>query len=336
MLARCVFALDDGTCLTIWVSGFSRDGLVVMIDKTRYLDLDCVRLANSTVSFLVTQSVGPRIISLSLHGQENLFAQLPDIKLECPGSGFLTLWGGHRLWHAPEVRRRTYLPDDQPVEILAIENGLQVIQPPEESTGIQKSLRIFLPDDSATVIVDHALTNRGLWPVTCAPWAITQLKPGGVAILPQPTALSDPDGLTPNRQIALWPYTEINNPHITWGDRFIFIKATMTGGALKLGFPNPSGWLAYHYGQTLFVKKAAFRPDSEYLDQGSSSQCYCNPHFLELETLGPRTTIAPDESVTHREVWEVYANITLPHSEDEAQTLSEEKALSQGSTYLEL
>jgi len=30
---------------------------------------------------------------------------------------------------------------------------------------------------------------------------------------------------------------------------------------------------------------------------------YCKPRFLELETLGPRTTLAPGESVGHHEMW---------------------------------
>ena len=85
------------------------------MNTTTYLNLDCVALKNDAVELLVTQSVGPRIIRLNLPGGDNLLAELPDLTLDCPGSGPMHLWGGHRLWHAPEVKRRTYLPDDQPV-----------------------------------------------------------------------------------------------------------------------------------------------------------------------------------------------------------------------------
>jgi len=41
------------------------------------------------------------------------------------------------------------------------------------------------------------------------------------------------------------------------------------------------------------------------------SECYCNPHFLELETMGPRTTLAPGESVSHRETWVVHPDVPI-------------------------
>lgn len=299
-----------------------------MFESTRFLDLDCVRLQNESISLLVTRSVGPRIIALQYRGGENLFAQLPEAQLDCPGHRSLILWGGHRLWHAPEVRRRTYLPDDDPVSIAPIEGGLVVTQPTEPATGIQKSIEVRLPDESATVMVNHILTNQGLWPVECAPWAITQLRPGGVAILPQPTSPADPDGLLPNRQIALWAYTDINNPNLTWGNRFIFVTAAMQAGALKIGFPNPHGWLAYYVDKTLFMKKAAYQPDAFYYDGGSSSQCYCNPEFLELETLGPRVVVQPGESVSHQETWQVFGDIQFVPVEEAADELAARLSLS--------
>ena len=260
----------------------------------------CVKLENDALALWVTKSVGPRIIGLALQGEANFFAQLPDVTLECPGAGTFSLRGGHRLWYAPEDPRRTYLPDDEPVAITAIEDGLQVTQPVEAQTGIQKELTIRLPGQDARVVIDHTLHNQGQESVELAPWAITQVKPGGVAILPQTTVLADEYGLLPNRHIALWPYTPINSPHITWGDRFVFVTATMESGALKVGFPNPAGWIAYAVEDTLFVKQAAHMAGADYYDRGSSSECYCNPRFLEMETLGPRTYLAPGASVTHR------------------------------------
>ena len=306
-----------------------------MLEIVSFLDLECVRLANQSLSLLVTRTVGPRIIALQLTGEKNLFAELPDVKLDCPGRGPLTLWGGHRLWHAPEEARRTYLPDDRPPAITQIENGLMVTQLVEEETGIQKSMAITLPEDRATVIVDHTLKNQGSWPVELAPWAITQVKPGGVAILPQRSVPSDPAGLLPNRQVALWPYTDMNSPHITWGNRFIFISATMSAGALKIGLPNPEGWLAYYSNRTLFVKEAPYDPQATYFDHGSSSECYCNDRFLELETLGPRTTVAPGEEATHREVWHVYGEVNFSPTEAEMLALVAELGLSSPSLHLE-
>jgi hypothetical protein len=237
--------------------------------------------------------------------------------------------GGHRLWYAPEVPRRTYLPDSDPVEITRDADGLFVQQQPEVGTGVQKSIRIRFPDDRAMVVLDHLITNTGSAPITAAPWAITQFKVGGVAILPQYTELLDPDGVLPNRSLALWPYTDITSPSIIWSNDFIFITANHQSqtDALKIGFPNPRGWLAYHLDYTLFVKYAAYEPEALYYDQNSSSECYCGPDFLELETLAPRSTILPGESVPHREVWRVIGNVDFSPTEARADELVEEFGL---------
>jgi hypothetical protein len=288
------------------------------MNTTKFLSFDCVSLENASLSLLVTRSVGPRVISLRYNGGDNLFAELPDFVATRPDGGIFHFYGGHRLWHAPENLSRTYIQDDSPVDIVQTGNGLTVTQPVEVQTGIEKSFLISLVDEKPQVIVRHTLTNRGLWPVECAPWAITQLKTGGVAILPQSQQQTE---VLPNRSLALWPYTEIDNPHVSWGNHYILIRAEMQERAFKIGFPNLHGWLAYWHAGTLFVKKAAFDPQMAYYDFNSSSECYCNHRFLELETLGPIGSLAPGESAIHTETWELYTNVDLPTDETAVHSL---------------
>ena len=280
-----------------------------------YAGYECVKIENEYLALWATTNVGPRIIGLEISGGKNIFASLPGITIDCPGSGEYQLRGGHRLWQAPEFPPRTYLPDDDPVTIRETLEGIQFTQPVEPQTGIEKSLRIHFQKSQPQVIIEHLLTNHGLKTIELAAWAITQLKPGGTAILPQPVSLLDDYGVLPNRQIAIWPYTEVNSPHIIWGDKFIFIDANMQKGALKIGFPNPVGWIAYLLEDVLFVKQAEYYPESEYYDFKSSSECYCNPSFLELETLGPKTKLKPGESLRHQEVWNVYGQVVASPTE---------------------
>ncbi len=278
------------------------------------MGLDCVELENGTLSLLVPQTVGPRIVSLRVADGDNLLVELPDFSLDCLGQGQLPLWGGHRLWHAPEWPERTYLPDDRPVDIVVGDNQLEVTQSADLS-GLEKSLTISLPDASAHVQITHTLTNRSLWPITCAAWAITQMRPGGWAILPQTTAFVDPGGYQANRPIALWPYTDINSEHVQWGNQFIFYQAAMSEGSWKVGFPNPVGWIGYWVDGTLFIKSAEYWPTASYYDNQSSSECYCNSRFLELETLSPRQTINPDEAIIHHETWRIFSDIDFQPDE---------------------
>src|SRR5512146_1289471 len=209
------------------------------METVRFSGQDCVALENEALRLLITKSVGPRILSLSLHGSQNLLAVLPDFITDCPGVGPFHFYGGHRLWDAPEVLTRTYLPDDLPVDITSIENGVAVTQPTEPRTG---------------------LTNHSLWEVACAPWAITQFRTGGVAILPQ---ITEDTGVLPNRPLALWPYTDLADPNVMWGRDLILAAANMRA-PFKLGFPNPRGWLAYWLDGILFVKHASYDAQARY------------------------------------------------------------------------
>ena len=284
---------------------------------------ECVSLQNGTLELLVTKSIGPRIISLRFLDGENLLAELPDFVTDCPGTGTFHFYGGHRLWHAPEEPARTYLPDDEPVDISPIDNGLKVTQQTEPKTGLQKSIEIQLTADSAHATLTHRITNHGLWNVTCAPWAITQLKTGGTAIFPQ---IKTDTGVLPNRSLTLWPYTDMTNLNVQWGSNFILVHANMTS-PFKIGFPNPRGWQAYWLNGTFFVKRTEYKANAEYCDWGSSTESYCNDKFIELETLAPITTIQPGATATHIETWDLYKDIGRPQNENEAQALVEKLGL---------
>jgi len=277
-----------------------------------FLGQDCIELGNRSLTLLLTRSVGPRIIALFTPEGENIFAEVPDFTLDCPGSGLFHLYGGHRLWIAPEEPGRTYLPDDDPVHIKEIDGGLEVIQPNNGLTGVQKTLRIRLEESQPIVVVEHELTNMSTSSITCAPWAITQVKPGGTAFLPQKTDLTNKNPSLPNRKLILWPYTDVNHPSISWGNEAVQVHANMQEGALKIGFPNTRGWMAYWHSGVLFVKEAEYDPGADYFDNGSSSECFCRSEFLELETLGPICRLEPDSAISHFEKWHLYSGISRP------------------------
>ena len=281
----------------------------------KYKNFNCIELKNSFLSLKVTQSVGPRIIFLEFNGRGNIFAELPDVKNELPDGRIYSFYGGHRLWHSPENIPRTYNPDDEEVTVNLVPNGVLLQQKTEELTGLQKSMQINLAEDKAEITVFHTLTNQNLWAVECSPWAITQIVPGGVALLPQSV---EKTGLLPNRSLAVWPYTDLKSEHLSLGNHIILLKAEFTEGAFKIGFPNPHGWLAYWLEGTLFVKKAVYNPQARYFDFNSSHQCYCSEKFIELETLGPISNILPGDSVTHIETWNLYSDVDYPADEETA------------------
>jgi hypothetical protein len=184
--------------------------------------VDTVTLENENLSLQVARMFGPRIVSVCFNGGANLLAELLDVVTERPDGKLYHFYGGHRLWLAPEDPIRSYGLDDMEMEILQTGNNLLVRKPVEPETGIGKSMQITLADGEAKLTITHSLVNLSLEPVSCAPWAITQLRTGGVAILPQVLTQTK---LLPNRALALWPYANISSSQVSWGNRFILVRS---------------------------------------------------------------------------------------------------------------
>ncbi len=282
---------------------------------TRVLDNGLVKLA-----FLVDS--GPRIVYFSLSGSdENLLAELPDIALNSL-HGSLNLWGGHRLWYGPETAVRTYIPDSEPIIIEETETGVHLIQQTEAASGIRKSIEVVIEEGKTAVTLHHHLRNDNLWAVQLAPWAITQIRIGGMAIMPQQVGKLDADGLLPNRQLTFWPYSRLNDERLQLGDEYILLSADETPEAFKIGCMNRQGWLAYLWQDQLFVKRFLPQSDELHVDFGCNCELYTNDRFIELETLAPYQTIEPNETVTHTERWELFGGMTVGDVETAVQTIT--------------
>ena len=285
--------------------------------KVRFQNHDCFLLENNFLQMIISSSVGPRILSLNLHGKQNILAELPDFTTALPDGSAYHFLGGHRLWVAPEQMPLTYDHDDKPVEVKLWVNGVLITKKVEELSKFQKSILIKLDPEKPQISITHYLLNTGKQPVECAPWAITQFKTGGVAILPQNGIDT---GFLPNRSLVIWPYTDVKDPCFKWGNNNILLEAKVDS-PIKIGFPNPRRWMAYWLDGCMFIKHAPFDPQANYYDLGSSGECYCNDQFLELETLGPITSLSPGETISHMETWELFDNVENPETEEEVVSL---------------
>lgn len=267
--------------------------------------IDCVEIRMGRLALLVSASVGPRVLSFRVDEGSNIFAELPGQYLEYPGEGSFYFYGGHRLWCGPEDPAITYRPDSQPITIRGSGTSFELIQDVDMITGIQKKMRITPSDLENILVIDHFIRNTGDRPIRCAPWAITQLKPGGEAILPQQIQPARYDTVLPDRSIALWAYSDIHDARLKLGNRYISVRAMPIDRPLKIGIANEHQWIAYYLDNLLFIKYASDYRSYPLIDMGATSQCYCNSRFIELETLGPLTVLQCDEEICHREVWRV-------------------------------
>jgi len=275
----------------------------------------CLRLANGTAEAVLTVAVGPRVIRYGLAGGENELGEVESDRGKTGGSEW-RLYGGHRLWHSPEDRFRTYRPDNRPLSVREIPGGAVLLQEVEPETGIGKEMAAILAPSGTRLSIRHRLVNRGSWPVELAAWAITVMAPGGWEVIPQ----SEPgEGLLPDRLIALWPYSRLDDPRLIFSGRYILLRQDpAASGPFKLGLPNPEGWAGYFNRGRFFRKLYRHNPAARYPDFGSSYETYTNPDMLEMETLSPLVRLDPGESVEHWEEWELFDNVPDPGPDSRA------------------
>jgi len=261
------------------------------------------RIANDHLWLDVLRAAGPRIIRLGLHGStDNVLAETPDAGWQTP-HGRYELFGGHRLWFAPEDPDLVAVPDSHGLTLRMTDNGVRLIGQPDPVTGLVRSISVRLDPQAAAIELRHELLNAGAATIELAPWAITQLPLGGVATLPQPSVTSE-QIVQPNRLVVLWPYTSWQDPRLQFRDGECSVTAT-SGPPLKIGAFVAGGSVSYSRNGITLTK--LFKPiaGARYADLGCNVEVYADERFLELEVLGPLTRLAPGVSVVSDERWEL-------------------------------
>lgn len=284
------------------------------LSKTEHRDGAALALATKSIELVVTTGVGPRITSFRpLAGKaRNLFLEFPKNEQRALG---LMLRGGHRLWHSPEDAVRTYQPDDDPLAVKPLPRGVALTQPVEPKTGLQKGMRIELLGER-TVKVTHTLKNCALWPVECAPWALTMLTPGGYGVVPLlPKGDHAKGDFLPTWTMIPWSFTDLSPPVWKFGRNFVGIEMAKAKTAQKIGLSDYPGWSAYWHDGVTFVKYAPVLRGAKYPDLGCAFEIFTNGTFLELETLGTLAPIAPGKTVTHTEWWTILEKLPRPDND---------------------
>ncbi|MDT4955474.1 MAG: hypothetical protein QOJ02_3612 [Acidobacteriota bacterium] len=277
---------------------------------------NCYLVSDGTAEIVVTTDVGPRVAHYGFVGGENMLG-------ECAGEKVLTEWGefrpygGHRLWTAPEAKPRCYTPDNDPVAFEAAgEHAIRLRPPVERWTGVQKELELAL-DGAGGVTLRHRITNLNAWRVEMAAWALTIMRDGGVAIVPQEPYGPHPEYLLPSRALVLWPYTDMSDPRLKFGRRLILIKSDeREKSPQKIGITNKRGWAAYLLRETLFVKRFGYLEDASYPDSGCNNEIFTAGSFIELESLSPLKYLEPGETIEHIERWQLFKGVKASEEDE--------------------
>jgi hypothetical protein len=284
----------------------------VSVQKVEYKGwTNCYRITNGEVELIVTGDVGPRIIRYGFVGGQNLFKEFPD-QLGKSGEAAFQLRGGDRVWKAPEDPVATWQPDNVPVTVEITPTGVIAREPIEPQTQLQKEIEVSLAPSGTTVTVSHRIANHSLFPLEFAPWALTMMAQGGAVISGFPPRGHHPQNLEATNPLVMWAYTNLADPRWRFTRKYLTLRQDPANSeAQKLGMFNANTWAAYILNGEVFVKRTTPDPSKTYPDFGCSFETFTNNEFLEVETLGPLTKVAPGKSVELVEHWGLFRNVKL-------------------------
>lgn len=291
----------------------------VKIEKTTYSHYgNVIKLTNGTVDVMVTTDVGPRVIYYGFCGGTNILGELPTSEVVKTDFGDWHPYGGHRLWAAPEAMPRSYWPDNDPVKVETIgESAVKFAPPLESGTNLQKSITVTLSPSGTEVTLSHAITNKGIWPIELACWALTIMNGGGTTIFPQEPFKPHGEVLLPARPMVLWNYTDMSDPRWTFGKKYVRLRTDARRDfAQKIGAAVKSGWAGYLREGLLFIKRFPYQDGANYPDFGCNFETFTKGTFMEVESVGPLTRLDPGMTATHTEKWFLFKDVKPGETEE--------------------
>jgi len=258
-------------------------------------------LSDNHAEVAVALEFGIRVVHLSCPGMENLFYEQPaDLSDGNATPQGWKLYGGHRMWLAPESDA-SYYPDNEPVSYTITGNSVLVEQKRDPWTGIRKQLRLTFRENA--IDLENIFINDTDQMMEGGSWGVNSLSGGGVAKID--FAGTDPGDYVPRRVVSLWADTNIHDP------RLQFTKHSLTATQLpledyfKLGLYCDPGKAVYeNKGQRFILTFGAYGIEN-HPDNGCNFELYLAKEFMELETLGIKRCLLPGEAASHTETWQL-------------------------------
>lgn len=259
---------------------------------------ECLYATNGIVEVYIPLSYGIRIGHFSPVGGENVFFEQPRDMTELTNPSGWRHWGGHRFWITPEDDN-SYFPDNAPISYAIEGESILLMQAEDPWLRVKKSIRLTFGED-ASVQVTHRLENTDTAERICALWAISAMAGGGTARIP---AKGQGNPYQPNRNLALWNYTNPSDPRMVCTSEEIRLNHSPLPENFKIGIGHPTGTVEYENKGVVFQKDFPVCRALTYPDQNVSFEVFMCRHMIELESLSPLMDIPAGECREYTEIW---------------------------------
>ncbi|MFN8531396.1 MAG: hypothetical protein U0670_22560 [Anaerolineae bacterium] len=281
---------------------------------------NAVRVTNGIIELITPLDFGMRILHLGFIGDQNEFFNIDPLVIPKDPANTWELYGGHRLWVAPEKPGLTDLPDNTPIRFEQHGDVIRFIQPADGVSRLEKEIDVRMLPDAASIEVTHRIRNHGVWDVQFALWALSVMRAGGTGIIPLPPRGTHPEQLLATSSLALWAYSDLSDPRFQFGRRYIYLHQDAKAVApQKLGACVPDAWAAYVNDGHVFVKQFAYTAVSSQPlpDLNCNVEMFTNANMLELETLSRMLTLRPGAQAEHKERWTLARNVPAVTNDEE-------------------
>jgi hypothetical protein len=202
------------------------------------------------------------------------------------------------------------------VQVTTTADTLTLREPLESETELRKQISITMSSDGA-ITVAHQIENAGPKSRRFAPWALTVMAPGGVAIAPFPRRATHDEVLLPTNPLTMWAYTDFSDPRWRFTKKHLLLSCEPASDSpQKTGLFNQHTLCAYSLGSYLFTKRYTALRNAPYPDFHCSLELFTNREFLEVETLGPLSDVTPGSSISHVEHWSLHRDVRLKELND--------------------
>jgi len=275
------------------------------IKETTFGGLRAVELTTSALQLTAVVEFGPRIAFFGKPEGSNLLLWEP----EKYSRGDWNLRGGHRVWATrpgADENEDTYATDNEPCEA-TIEDGAVCIMGAENAVNkTRRGLRITCLDEDR-LSVENILVNTGDMLYSGGVWALTCTLPtkGTQYAVPIGDGSSwDAFNMVFFREWGGHGQGGFSDQQIRITDDLVLLTPQ--------GVENKRMLLAHHgiiamsdpVNDVTFAKKVDYDPAGAY-PLNTNIAFYIGPDnfMVEMETMGPETTLKPGASVRHVETW---------------------------------
>ena len=111
-------------------------------------------------------------------------------------------------------------------------------------------------------------------------------------------------GFLPNRNLVLWPYSDINDERLIINNDSIVINSTeRVDKPLKIGTYNDDIKIFYTMDDIEFFKEYKGDKEGRYPDYFCNFETYTCDALHEVESLSPFKTLDRNEEMSFEEIW---------------------------------